>query len=155
MEIEQVAELARAVAALPQEQQDFFDGVVADERAAAAEAERIAQLRAMTDYGAIQVAVKRASDGRDPDGLPARLLKELRDAGFVRQPAEQPKVDLPEAITRVREVIQEIDGMVRRGIPISNAPSLRHWLMRGLDALTGENHSGFETSLPQPKTKLV
>lgn len=64
-------------------------------------------------------------------------------------------VDLPEAVTRVRETINEIEFMVRKGIPISNAPSLKHWLLRGLDALTGENHSGCATSLPQPKRALV
>lgn len=42
MEIEQVAELARAVAALPQAEKDFFDGLVADERAKAAAEARIA-----------------------------------------------------------------------------------------------------------------
>ncbi len=31
MEIEQVAEMARAVAALPQAEKDFFDGLVANE----------------------------------------------------------------------------------------------------------------------------
>lgn len=84
MEIEQVAEMARAVAALPQGHKDFFDGLVADERAKAAEAERIAKLRAMSDEDAIQFAIKQASDVFSPGELPERLLAALREAGFVR-----------------------------------------------------------------------
>ncbi|MGU3284681.1 hypothetical protein [Methylobacterium mesophilicum] len=85
MEIEQVAELARTVAGLPQAERDYFDGMVADERAAAADAERIAKLRVMSDEDAIQFAIKQASDVFAPGELPGRLLTALREAGFVRK----------------------------------------------------------------------
>lgn len=89
MEIEQVAELARAVAGLPQDQRDYFEGMVADERAAAAEAERIARLRTMSDLDAVQFAMKQASDVFALGELPERLLAALRDAGFVREEPKQ------------------------------------------------------------------
>jgi hypothetical protein len=155
VEIEQVAELARTVAALPQAEKDFFDGLVADERAKAADAERIAKLRGMSDRDVIEHAVRGGTAiGPDPGDLVVlvpSILRVLSEAGFVRYPDGKPKADLPEAITRVREVVQEIDGMARRGRPIENSPSLKHWLLCALDALTGENHSGYATSLPQPK----
>lgn len=164
MEIEQVAELARAVAALPQAEKDFFDGLVADERAKAADAERIAKLRSMSDKEAVSTAVNAGVKLMHRAHRPGNVVMDvdldevarvLREAGFVRHQADQPKVDLPEAITRVTEVIREIDFLVSKGHSVANAPSLRHWLLRGLDALTGENHSGLEPSLPQPKRKLV
>ncbi len=62
MEIEQVAELARAVAGLPQAERDYFDEMVADERARATQAERIAKLRKLSDEEAVQFAIKKASD---------------------------------------------------------------------------------------------
>lgn len=83
MEIEQVAELARAVAALPQGHQDFFNGLVADERAKAAEAERIAEMRAMSDdeiaYKVLEDCTEYAQRHHAQDAL-----KMLREAGFVR-----------------------------------------------------------------------
>lgn len=89
MEIEQVAELARTVAALPQGHQDFFNGLVADERAAIADAERIAKLRAMSDEDAVQFAIKEASDVFATGELHERLLSALREAGFVRGQPKQ------------------------------------------------------------------
>lgn len=155
MEIEQVAELARTFAALPQSHRDFFDGIVADERAKDAKAKRTAKLQAMGDFQALDVILKDARRGMTIFDLDTfAVAKGLVEAGFERRQPDQPKVDLPEAITRIREVVQEIEAMNRRGT-ISNAPSLKHWLLRGLDALTGENHSGFATSLPQPKTRLA
>ncbi|CAX21896.1 protein of unknown function [Methylorubrum extorquens DM4] len=74
----------RAVAALPQGHQDYFDGLVADERAKAADAERIAKVRAMSDEDAVQFAIKQASEFFGLGGLPERLLAALREAGFGR-----------------------------------------------------------------------
>ncbi|MCJ2134223.1 hypothetical protein MKK69_09175 [Methylobacterium sp. J-026] len=202
MEIEQVAEMARAVAGLPQAERDYFDGMLADVRAKDADASRVAKLRALGDFQALDFILKDARRGPtifDLDVL--AVARGLVDAGFARLTGPLPnharenrwevgirnivhhlhgprhefeiydivdevrelaegrgrdaKVDLPEAITRIREVVTEIEGMARRGRPIENGPSLKHWLLRGLDALTGENHSGFATSLPQPKKKLV
>lgn len=101
MEIEQVAEMARAVAALPQAERDFFDGVLTDAKAAAAEEERIAELRTMSDLDAVQFAIKQAADTWALDGLPERLLQALRDAGFVREPAP------PQAPSTVGQLLQK------------------------------------------------
>ncbi len=62
MEIEQVAELARTVAALPQGHQDFFNGMVADERAKATDAERIAKLRGMSDFGVVRNVLEECTE---------------------------------------------------------------------------------------------
>ncbi|WP_298958525.1 hypothetical protein [uncultured Methylobacterium sp.] len=92
MEIEQVAELARAVAALPQGHQDFFNGMVADERAKAVEAERIAKLRGMPDWDVIEHAVRGGTaigpDLGDLVVLAPSILRVLSEAGFVRWPAD-------------------------------------------------------------------
>lgn len=93
MEIEQVAEMARAVATLPQAERDYFEGMVADERAKAAEANRIADLRVMSDEDAIQLAVDAGVDVKWKSYRPgeARVVVDLRkveaalrEAGFVR-----------------------------------------------------------------------
>ncbi len=83
MEIEQVAELARAVAALPQAEKDFFDGLVADERAKSAQAERIAKLRGMSDIEIVRKVLEECTDYAQSYGSGA-ALEMLREAGFVR-----------------------------------------------------------------------
>ncbi len=85
MKIEQVAELARKVAALSQAERDFFDGMLADELAAAADAERVAKLRGMPDVDAVQSAIAWASETVDLDAIPGRMLQGLKDAGFERR----------------------------------------------------------------------
>lgn len=94
MEIEQVAELARTVAALPQDQRDFFNGMVADELAAAADAERVAKLRGMSDVDAVQSAIAWASETVDLDAIPGRMLQGLRDAGFERGQSKQDEISI-------------------------------------------------------------
>ena len=93
MEIEQVAEMARAVAALPKGERDFFDGMVADERARAADVARIAKLRAMSDLEVISAALDAGVALRHRAHRPGNTELEvnthkaeavLRDAGFVR-----------------------------------------------------------------------
>lgn len=86
MEIEQVAEMARAFAALPQSHRDFFDGLVADERAKDAEDKRIAKLRAMGHFDALDFVLKDARRGMtifDLD-VPA-VFRGLVEAGFTRE----------------------------------------------------------------------
>jgi hypothetical protein len=85
MEIEQVAEMARAFAALPQSHRDFFDGMVADERAKDAEAKRIAKLRAMGDLQALDFILKDARRGMSIFDLDMIAVgRGLVEAGFVR-----------------------------------------------------------------------
>ncbi|KMO29515.1 hypothetical protein VQ03_29280 [Methylobacterium tarhaniae] len=83
MEIEQVAELARTVAALTQRHQDFFNGLVADERAKSAQAETIARLWAMSDVAVVNAAATVHGNGINPEALKALAI--LREAGFVRE----------------------------------------------------------------------
>lgn len=80
----------RAVAALPQAERDYFDGMVADERAKAseaAEAERITKLQEMPDLQVIeslfQEAIEPHWDSYSTDA--AKALRVLREAGFVRE----------------------------------------------------------------------
>lgn len=91
MEIEQVAELARTVAWLPKAERDFLDGMVAEQSAMAAEAERIAKLRKMSDEDAVKAALVHMADAirwREVN-LP-KLMRDLKGAGFAR-PSEAPK----------------------------------------------------------------
>lgn len=92
MEIEQVAEMARAVAALPQAERDYFDGMLADVRAEDAAAKRIAKLRALGDLQALDFILKDARRGPtifDLDMI--AVAKGLVEAGFVR---EEPKLSI-------------------------------------------------------------
>lgn len=93
MEIEQVAEMARTVAALPQAERDYFDGMVADQRAKAAEDKRVAKLRGMSDLDAISAALDEGVTMRHRAHRPGNIGVEvnphkvqvvLRDPGFVR-----------------------------------------------------------------------
>ena len=86
MEIEQVAELARAVAALPQAERDFFDGMLADVRAKDAEAKRIATLRAMGDLQALDFILKNARRSETYICV-LDVGKGLAEAGFERKPS--------------------------------------------------------------------
>ncbi|MEN3226454.1 hypothetical protein PUR21_01990 [Methylorubrum rhodesianum] len=114
--------MARAVAALPQAEKDFFDGLVADRRAKAAEAERIAKLRAMSDLDAVEFAIKRAADVFALDGVPERLLTALREAGFVR-------ADLK----HFRDAHQALELVVR--IVVDAAPQLSGAKLASLNSL--------------------
>jgi hypothetical protein len=76
-------ELARAVAALGDEDAGRLDGAVRERRRAKAEAEeaRRDHLRAMSDIDVAWEAIAREQD-------PEYALQLLRDAGFVRQPPQ-------------------------------------------------------------------
>ncbi|KTS39508.1 hypothetical protein NS228_05000 [Methylobacterium indicum] len=81
--------LARAVAALGDEDAGRLDEAVRERRRAKAEAEaeRIAKLRAMDDHAVIDEAIRESVEY--PERWESDVaLKVLRDAGFVRQPAE-------------------------------------------------------------------
>ncbi|SFM30927.1 hypothetical protein [Methylobacterium pseudosasicola] len=86
MEIEQVAEMARAFAALPQSHRDFFDGLVADERAKDAKDKRIAKLRTMRDFQALDFILKDARRGMTIFDLDVHAVaRGLVEAGFTRE----------------------------------------------------------------------
>lgn len=78
--------MARAFAALPQSLRDFFDGMVADERAKDAETKRIAKLRALGDLQALDFILKDARRGMTIFDLDVfAVAKGLVEAGFVRE----------------------------------------------------------------------
>lgn len=124
MEIEQVAELARTVAALPQGHQDFFNGLVADERAKAAAAKRIAEMRSMSDEEAVLAAVNAGVTlkhrAHRPGNVvmdvdPQEVARVLREAGFVRWPANF-KTKPHEFFEAVRSGMIHRDTLVDLGV---------------------------------------
>lgn len=79
--------MARAFAALPQSHRDFFDGLVADERAKDAEDKRIAKLRAMGHLDALDFVLRDARRGISIFDLDVHaVFKGLVEAGFTREP---------------------------------------------------------------------
>lgn len=124
MEIEQVAELARAVAALPQSEKDYFDGVLADEHAKAAKEKRIAKLKAMSDMEVISAALDAGVVLRHRPHRPGNTELEvnthkaeavLREAGFVRWPANF-KTKPNEFFEAVRSGMIHRDTLVDLGV---------------------------------------
>lgn len=151
MDIEQVAEMARAVAALPQDQRDYFDGIVADEQAATRREERIAKLRAMSDEDAVKAALMNMCDSiRWREVEFPKFMQDLEDAGFSRP------IDVSDAFETVDRVLRVIIALDRQGGPYPHEiPALRNDLYFALDRLTGEDHSGNSPSLPPPPRRLV
>ena len=83
--------MARAFAALPQSHQDFFDGMVADERAKDAKDKRIAALRTMGDFQALDLILKDARRGETIFDLDVRAVaRGLVEAGFERRKPDEP-----------------------------------------------------------------
>lgn len=112
MEIEQVAEMARAVALLPQAERDYFDGMLADVRAEDAAAKRIAKLRALGDLQALDFILKDARRGPTIFDLDMIAVgKGLVEAGFVRADLKLLR-DAREALEGVIKVIIEANPMV-------------------------------------------
>lgn len=152
MEIEQVAELARAVAALPQGHKDFFDGVLADERAKAAAEARTARLREMSDEDAVKAALMNMCDSiRWSEINFPKFMQDLEDAGFSRP------TDISDAVVEtVDRVLRVIIALDREGGPYAHEiPAPRNELYFALDRLTGEDHSGNSPKLPPPPRRLV
>jgi hypothetical protein len=103
-------ELARAVAALGDEDAGRLDDAVRERRRAKAEAEevRLAALRTMSDFGVVREVL---SAGVDCSGefyfREAEALQVLRDAGFVR-------ADLP----RLRSAHATVEEVFRRMVAL-------------------------------------
>lgn len=155
--------MARAVAALPQAEKDFFDGLVANERAKVAEEERIAKLLAMPDKQAVLAAVNAGVTLKHRAHRPGNIMMDvdldnvarvLREAGFVRHPSN---TDISDAVLETVDcVVKVLIALDRDGGPYPHKiPGIRSELYRVVDALTGEDHSGNSPKLPPPPRRLV